>query len=105
MIAPSDIAWTLRVITRNQLAAQRDEHDERAAWLHRVNDDQIEFTVMGSVLVERCIIPGRSVTTYDSSIETIERVSDSISDGLKAAMPCDCRAMGSRVRCGSCGNE
>ena len=39
------------------------------------------------------------------AVAECEKVADEISDGIKAAMPCDCRAQGSRVRCGACGCE
>lgn len=39
-----------------------------------------------------------------AAVTECEKVSDEISDGIKAAMPCDCRAAGMRgTRCGSCG--
>ena len=37
------------------------------------------------------------------AVRECEEVADKISDGIKRAMPCDCRAQGSRVRCGACG--
>lgn len=43
--------------------------------------------------------------TIPQAVAECEKVADEISDGIKAAMPCDCRAQGSRVRCGACGCE
>jgi len=37
------------------------------------------------------------------AVRECEKVADEISNGIKAAMPCDCRDQGSRVRCGACG--
>ena len=41
--------------------------------------------------------------TIPQAVAECEKVADEISNGIKAAMPCDCRAQGSRVRCGACG--
>lgn len=43
--------------------------------------------------------------TIAETVKACEDVADKISDGIKAAMPCDCREQGSRVRCGACGRE
>ena len=37
------------------------------------------------------------------AVAACRKAADANSDGLKAAMPCDCRAIGSLVRCGDCG--
>ncbi len=38
-----------------------------------------------------------------AAVSECEKISDEIDAGIKRAMPCDCRAQGSRVRCGDCG--
>lgn len=68
-----------RMIERNQLRAMLDEDAARRAWLaHEINTRL--------------------------NIVTVSNVAETISDGVKAGMPCDCRAAGVRgTRCGSCG--
>ena len=74
-----DIRTAQRMIERNQLRAMLDEEAERRVWLaHEINTRQ--------------------------NIVTVEAIADNQSDGIKASMPCDCRAAGVRgTRCGSCG--
>lgn len=39
------------------------------------------------------------------SVAECEKVADEISNGIKRAMPCDCRDQGSLARCGNCGRD
>ncbi len=74
-----DIRTAERMIERNQLRAMIDEEAERRAWLTREINTRL-------------------------NIVTVEALADKLSDDIKAAMKCDCRAAGVRgTRCGSCG--
>ena len=75
----NDIRTAQRMIERNQLRAMIDEDAERRVWLeHEINTRL--------------------------NIVTVSNVAETISDGIKRSMPCDCRANGQRgTRCGMCG--